>query len=98
MKIGKIVGKIALGALVASLIPYRIRSDKETGTCELRSLLWGVKKTPGAEKNSYTVSIPGSALNSKEEEPEASPAEPAVEESAEAPAEEAEAPAAEPEV
>ncbi|MBO4420046.1 MAG: hypothetical protein J5789_09530 [Oscillospiraceae bacterium] len=97
MKIGKVVGKIALGALVASLIPYRVQSDKETGTCEVRSLLWGVKKTPGEEKNSYTVSIPGSALNSKEEEPEAVPEEPAVEEPAEAPAEETEAPAEEPE-
>ena len=91
MKIGKVVGKIALGALVAGLIPYRFRSDKESGTCEVRSLLWGLKKTPGEEKNSYTVSIPGAALNSKEEEAEAVPEEPAAEEPAETPAGEPEA-------
>ena len=92
MKIGKIVGKIALGALAASLIPYQFRRDEETGTCELRSLLWDVKKTPNGEKNSYTLSIPGPALYSKEkEEPEAAPVEPAVEEPAEAPNPEPEA-------
>jgi hypothetical protein len=69
MKLKKMIGRVVLGAFVLSLIPYKIKWDKETDTLELRSLLWGVKKTPGAEKDSYTVAVPGSGLDEKEEAP-----------------------------
>ena len=69
MKSKKVIVLFCLGAFVASIIPYRIRNDKKAGTLEVRSLLWGVKKTPGAEKDSYTVAVPGSGLDEKEEAP-----------------------------
>lgn len=56
-KLGKIVGGVALGALAAGLIPYRFRKDKETGEFELGALLWGLKKTPGEEQDTYTVEL-----------------------------------------
>ena len=56
-KLGKIVGGVALGALAAGLIPYRFRKDKETGEFELGALLWGLKKTPGDEQDTYTVEL-----------------------------------------
>ena len=39
MKLGKLIGGICVGALVAGLIPYSVKQDKEAGTCEVRSLL-----------------------------------------------------------
>ena len=63
MKAGKIIGKLCLGALAVSLIPYRFKMDKEARTMELRSLLWGVKKFPGEDKDHYTFAIPSSGLD-----------------------------------
>lgn len=54
-KLGKIIGGVAIGALAAGLIPYRFRKDKETGEFELGALLWGLKKTPGEEQDTYSV-------------------------------------------
>jgi len=56
-KLGKIIGGVALGALAASLIPYRFRKDKETGEFELGALLWGLKKTPGEEQDTYSIEL-----------------------------------------
>ncbi len=56
-KLGKFIGGAALGALAASLIPYRFQRDKETGAFELGALLWGLKKTPGEEQDTYTVEL-----------------------------------------
>jgi len=39
----RLVWGIVICALVAGLIPYRFRRDKETDDLEIRSLLWGVK-------------------------------------------------------
>lgn len=69
MKLGKIIGVTAAGALLLSFIPYQVRKDGETGAVEVRSLLWGVKKTPGREKDRYTFAIPGAALNEEAEAP-----------------------------
>ena len=69
MKLGKIIGVTAVGALLLSFIPYQVRKDGETGAVEMRSLLWGVKKTPGREKDRYTFAIPGAALNEEAEAP-----------------------------
>lgn len=55
--LGKIIGRVCLGALAAGLIPYRVKQDKETGTVEVGSLLWAVKKTPGAGRDTYTFEL-----------------------------------------
>ena len=94
MKYGKMIGRVALGALALSVIPYQFKKDEETGAVEIRSLLWGWKKTPPAEgetKARITFSIPGNYLN--ESPAEAAPAEEPAEAPAEAPT--AEEPAAE---
>ncbi len=70
MKVGKIIGRAALGALVLSAIPYQFKKDEETGTFEVRSLLWGWKKTPrgeGEEKDHYSFAIPASGLDYADE-------------------------------
>ena len=102
MNIKKILGRAALGALVLSVIPYQFKRDKETGSFEIRSLLWGVKQDPPAEgedKARVSFAIPASGLNeevsAEDKEPAEEPAEtPAPEEPAEEPAPEepAEAP------
>ena len=69
MKLGKLIGRAALGAFVLSIIPYKIVYDKEAKNLELRSLLWGVRKTPGEEKDNYTFAIPGSGLEPEEKTP-----------------------------
>ena len=66
MNIGKILGRTALCAMVLAVTPYQIKKDKETGTLELRSLLWGVRKTPGEEKDHYSFAIPGTGLDEEE--------------------------------
>lgn len=63
MNIAKYIGKIALGALGVSLIPFLVKRDREAGTVEVRSLLWGVKKFPGKDKDHYDFAIPPSALD-----------------------------------
>ena len=40
------IGGMALGAILVSLIPYRVQTDEETGVVEIRSLLWAWRKTP----------------------------------------------------
>ena len=82
MKLAKLIGTVGLAAFAASVIPFRFKKDKETGAMEARSLLWGVKKTPGEAKDHITFAIPSSGLDSIDTEE--APAE-------EAPAEEAEA-------
>ena len=87
MNIKKILGRAALGALVLSVIPYQFKRDKEPGSFEVRSLLWGVKKEPPAEgedKARVSFAIPASGLNEESsaedkepaEEPVAEPAQP----------------------
>ena len=68
MKIGKFIGRAVLGALVLSAIPYQFKKDKETGTLEIRSLLWGLRKTPGEDKDHYSFAIPASGLDIEDEE------------------------------
>lgn len=65
MTTGKIIGGIALGALVLSAIPYKFKKDEKTGAAEVRSLLWGWKKTPGCgdEKPHYYFAMPASGLD-----------------------------------
>ena len=63
MKFGKIIGGGAALALLLSVIPYQVRKDEASGAVEVRSLLWGVRKTPGGETDRYTFAIPGSGLN-----------------------------------
>ncbi|MBR4700321.1 MAG: hypothetical protein IKP19_01195 [Oscillospiraceae bacterium] len=104
MKVGKIIGRVALGALALSVVPYQVKKDEETGSIVVRSLLWALKKTPrgeGEDKDHYAFAIPPSGIDyhapveaeeSVEEPAPEEPAESPVEEPAEAPAE---APAAE---
>ena len=66
MKHRSFIRGIVLGVLLASVIPYSVKKDKETGTVEVRSLLWGVKKTPGEEgedRDTYAIAIPSSGLD-----------------------------------
>ena len=92
MKVGKTIGRIALGALALSVVPYQFKKDEETGSIVVRSLLWAVKKTPhgeGEDKDHYTFAIPPSGIDyHAPEEAEASTEEPAPEEPAEPPVEE----------
>lgn len=66
-KLGKFIGKLTLGALAASVVPYRFQKDKDTGSFEVSSLLWAVKKTPGRERDKYTIELLP-LFGSKEEE------------------------------
>jgi len=71
MKIGKIIGCAALGALALSAIPYQFKNDEETGAVEIRSLLWGWRRTPDADeegKDNITFAIPASGLDYADEE------------------------------
>ena len=92
MKVGKIIGRVALGALALSVVPYQVKKDEETGSVVVRSLLWALKKTPhgeGEDKDHYTFAIPPSGINcTAQEEAEKSVEEPAPEEPAEPPVEE----------
>lgn len=90
MDIKKIIGRAALGALVLSAIPYQFKKDEETGEMEIRSLLWGWKKTPpaqGEEKAHVTFAIPSTGLNSEAPEEAEEPAESEAPEEPEEPAE-----------
>lgn len=91
MKVGKIIGRVALGALALSVVPYQFKKDEETGSIEVRSLLWALKKTPhgeGEDKDHYTFAIPPSGIKyTAPEEAEESTEEPGPVEPAEAPAE-----------
>lgn len=88
----KTFAKILCAALAVSAVPYRFKSDKETGNFEVGSLLWSLKKTCGEEKNTYTVELfpcTGCKKKPAEEPKAAEKAEETVTEAAEEPAEEA---------
>ena len=71
MKIGKFIGGAVLGALIVSAIPYQFSKDEETGTVEIRSLLWGMKKIPKGvadDKEHLFFAIPASGLDQEEAE------------------------------
>ena len=73
MKLGKLIGGICVGALVAGLIPYSVKQDKEAGTCEVRSLLWAWRKFPGEDKDHYAFAMPPSGLDYETAESPADP-------------------------
>ena len=56
----RLVWGIVICALVAGLIPYRFRRDKETDDLEIRSLLWGVKKFTADGKQHLAFAMPSS--------------------------------------
>lgn len=56
-KLAKILSTIGAISLAASIVPYYVRKDEETGTFEIGGLLWSLKKTPGEEKDNYTVEL-----------------------------------------
>lgn len=56
-KATKILKGVGVAALAMGLIPYRIRSDKETGSFEVDALLWSVKKTAGEENDQYDIEV-----------------------------------------
>jgi len=81
MKLGKLIGGMALGALVLSAIPYKFKKDEETGAREIRSLLWAWRKTPAREgetKDHYAFAIPPSGLDAADGTKPAAPAEETV--------------------
>ena len=66
MKSVKIIAIAALGALVLSAIPYQFKKDEETGALEIRSLLWGWRRTPDADeegKDHISFAMPPSGLD-----------------------------------
>ena len=67
MKMRKIIGTACLVAFAASVIPYSIKRDDESGTLEVRSLLWGMRKTPGEDRDTYAFAIPSSGLDESDE-------------------------------
>ena len=69
-KIVKIIGAASAAALAAALVPYRFKSDKESGEFELGGLLWNLKKTAGEEEDTYTMELLP-FLNQEVEEKEA---------------------------
>lgn len=74
MEIRKSIRRIALGALVLSAIPYQFKKDEKTGAVEVRSLLWGWKKTPrgeGETKDHYSFAMPASGLDDDAGQPAA---------------------------
>ena len=65
------IGGMVLGAFLASLIPYSVQTDAQTGVREVRSLLWAWRKTPpkaGEQKGGYAFAIPPSGLDDEEAE------------------------------
>ena len=56
-KLGKLICRVCLGAAAASVVPCRFKMDRETGAFEVGSLLWAVKKTPGRERDKYTIEL-----------------------------------------
>lgn len=69
-KIIRLLGHAALGALLLSAVPYRVVRDEETGTVEVRSLLWALRKTPrteGETKDHFAFAIPPSGLDYADE-------------------------------
>lgn len=83
MKFGSFIGGLAVGALVASAIPYKIKRDEENGVVEMRSLLWAWRKTPGEGKDNYAFAIPPSGLEAQAEKEDESAAEEFADEIAE---------------
>ncbi len=59
----RIVWGVVLCALVAGLIPYRFKRDKETNDMEVRSLLWGMKKFTVDGKQHFAFGMPSSQLD-----------------------------------
>ena len=59
----RFLGRFCLYLLAFSMIPYRFKKDAETDALEVRSLLWGVRKTPGEDKDHWDFAIPASGLD-----------------------------------
>ena len=59
----RFIGRFCLNLLVFSMIPYRFKKDAETDALEVRSLLWGVRKTPVGGKDQWAFAIPPSGLD-----------------------------------
>ena len=81
MKLGKMIGVAALGALVLAAIPYKFKKDEETGVREIRSLLWAWRKTPAREgetKDHYAFAMPPSGLDAADGSSRPAPAEETV--------------------
>lgn len=60
---------LGISALVAGLIPYKVKKDDETGELQIRALLWGVSRGPkdSEEGDELQVSL-GIDLNDEEED------------------------------
>ena len=55
--LGKIIGRVCAGAAAASLIPFHISWDRQTGAFRLGALLWAVKKTPEEGHDRYELEL-----------------------------------------
>ena len=49
--------KLVFAGLAAGLVPLYVKRDKEAGSFEVGGLLWSVKKTPGEERDNYTIEL-----------------------------------------
>ena len=67
MKKKNLVGILCLGVLTAGMIPFSVKNDRETGAFEVRSLLWGVRKSYRDGKKYYSFAMPSSGLDEIEE-------------------------------
>ena len=55
MKISKVLKVLGAVAAVAALTPYKVERDEETGTTNVKALLWGFTYTPDGRKNGRNV-------------------------------------------
>ncbi len=67
----RLVWGIVLCALIAGMIPYWFKRDKETNDMEIRSLLWGMKKFTVDGKQHFAFAMPSSGLDNEEKIAEA---------------------------
>ena len=49
--------KLLCLSVAAGMVPFYCKQDKEAGTFEVGGLLWSLKKTPGEERDNYTIEL-----------------------------------------
>ena len=57
MKLSRVLKVLGAAAAVASLIPYEVEKDEETGVTSMKALLWGAKYTPAIGEAGRNVDV-----------------------------------------
>ena len=68
MSVKSFIGGMVVGGLLVSMIPYSVEKDEDTGAIEIRSFLWGCRKTPNEEdedKYTFAFAIPPSGIDAE---------------------------------